>query len=110
MAQRQATVVEEVNNLDRENGAEEGCVGQGSGTQGFGKGADVRTQEAEPLMHIKFSSCFSSQGYHGQSEELTATKRIGRLAAMTSMKNIEKTLLGYWVGSRKIWLIWGFLP
>lgn len=50
VAQRQAAVVKEVNNLDRENGAEECCVGQRSSAQGFGQGANVCAQEAEPLL------------------------------------------------------------
>lgn len=110
MAQRQAAVVEEVHDLDREDGAEEGCVGQGGRPQGLRKGADVCAQETEPLLRIKISSRFANQGYDRKSEKLTATRRIGRVAAMTSMKKIEKTLLGYWVGSRKMWFICGFLP
>lgn len=92
MAQRQAAVVEEVHHLDREDGAEEGRMGQGSRSQGLRKGADICAQEAEPLLPIAISSCFANQWNSRKSEKLTATKRIGRVAAMTSMKKIEKAL------------------
>lgn len=49
MAERHAAVVEEVDELDREDRAEESCMGQRGRAQSLGKAAEVRAEETEPL-------------------------------------------------------------
>lgn len=49
VAERQSPVVEKVDKLDREDRTKEGRVRQRGRSQGFGKAAQVRAEEAEPL-------------------------------------------------------------
>lgn len=49
MSERHAAVVEEVDELDREDRAKEGRVGQRGRAEGLGKAAEVRAEETEPL-------------------------------------------------------------
>ena len=49
MAEGQAAVVEEVDEFDRKDRPKEGRMGQRGRAEGFGKAAEVRAEETEPL-------------------------------------------------------------
>lgn len=69
VAERQAAVVKEVHELDRENGAEEGRMGQGCRAQGLGQGAEVCAEETEPLLQVYLVAA-ANRGIAGSARDL----------------------------------------
>lgn len=96
MSEGHAAVVEEVDELDREDRAKEGRMGQWGRAQGLGKAAEVRAEETEPLCKNIWLAAVpynhEMDSGQGEREQLTPTRRVGRVAAMTSTKKIEKIL------------------
>lgn len=96
MSEGHAAVVEKVDALDRKDGAKEGRVGERGRAQGLGKAAEVRAEETEPL-YKSIGSAAVPWAHEigceqGELEQLTPTRRAGRVAAITSTKKIEKIL------------------
>lgn len=96
MSEGHAAVVEEVDELDREDRAKEGRVGQRGRAEGLGKAAEVRAEETKPLYKSTGLAAVLETPEmgcgQGKGEQLTPTRRVGRVAAMTSTKKIENIL------------------